>query len=67
MPSTRTLAPALEFLSRQDIYIGTSSWKYEGWLDDLYTTERYLYRGKLSPTRFERDCLEEYATVFSSV
>jgi uncharacterized protein YecE (DUF72 family) len=67
MASTPALAPALEHLRREQIYLGTSSWKYEGWLGDLYTPERYLYRGKLSKTRFERDCLEEYATTFSSV
>ena len=32
---------------REDnIWIGTSSWKYEGWLDQIYTRERYLSRGK---------------------
>lgn len=67
MPSTHALAPALEALRRQNIHLGTSSWKYEGWLGDLYSPDRYLYRGKLSSTRFERNCLAEYAEVFSSV
>lgn len=67
MPSTRALAPALEALRHDNIYVGTSSWKYEGWLGDLYDADRYYYRGKLSQTRFERNCLTEYAEVFSSV
>lgn len=57
----------LSALAREHIYLGTSSWKYEGWLGQLYDEQRYLYRGKLSTTRFERDCLAEYAETFSSV
>ena len=57
----------LDQLAAQGIYLGTSSWKYEGWLGQLYDEQRYLYRGKLATTRFERLCLEEYAEVFSSV
>jgi len=41
----------------QGVYLGTSSWKYEGWLGQLYTAERYEYRGKIAKSRFERDCL----------
>jgi uncharacterized protein YecE (DUF72 family) len=49
------------------VFIGTSSWKYEGWLGQLYTPSRYEYRGKVAKTRFERDCLGEYAEVFKTV
>jgi uncharacterized protein YecE (DUF72 family) len=49
------------------VFIGTSSWKYEGWLGQLYTPGRYEYRGKVAKTRFERDCLSEYAEVFKTV
>jgi len=49
------------------VFIGTSSWKYDGWLGQLYTLARYEYRGKLAKTRFERDCLTEYAEVFKTV
>jgi len=49
------------------VYVGTSSWKYEGWMGQLYTAERYEYRGKVAKTRFERDCLREYAEVFKTV
>jgi uncharacterized protein YecE (DUF72 family) len=54
-------------LAVQGVYLGTSSWKYEGWLGQLYTNERYEYRGKMAKTRFERDCLREYAEVFKTV
>lgn len=47
--------------------MGTSSWKYEGWLGALYTPARYEYRGKVARTRFERECLSEYAEVFKTV
>jgi uncharacterized protein YecE (DUF72 family) len=54
-------------LARQGIYLGTSSWKYEGWCGQIYGEQRYLTRKKWSQARFERDCLEEYAEVFPSV
>ena len=49
---------------RENIWIGTSSWKYEGWLDQIYTRDRYLTRGKFSQKRFEAECLAEYAETF---
>jgi uncharacterized protein YecE (DUF72 family) len=61
------LARRLAALAAQGIYLGTSSWKYPGWLGGLYTEDRYRYRGKLSDTRFQQHCLEEYATVFPTV
>ena len=54
-------------LATQGVFIGTSSWKYEGWFGQLYTPARYEYRGKAAKTRFERDCLAEYAKVFKTV
>ena len=54
-------------LAAGGIYLGTSSWKYEGWLGQLYSADRYQYRDKLAKTRFERDCLREYAEVFKTV
>ena len=62
-----SLAERLRALAAQRIYLGTSSWKYEGWLADIYTPERYLTRGKLSVKRFEAECLAEYAEVFPIV
>lgn len=54
-------------LAAKGIFVGTSSWKYEGWFGQLYTPARYEYRGKIAKTRFERDCLNEYAEVFRTV
>jgi uncharacterized protein YecE (DUF72 family) len=54
-------------LAAKGVYVGTSSWKYEGWFGQLYSPARYEYRGKVAKTRFERDCLSEYAEVFKTV
>jgi uncharacterized protein YecE (DUF72 family) len=54
-------------LAAEGIFVGTSSWKYQGWLNQLYTPARYEYRGKVAMTRFERSCLAEYAEVFKTV
>ena len=54
-------------LAARNVFIGTSSWKYEGWLGSLYTSVRYEYRGKVAAKRFERECLVEYAEVFKTV
>jgi uncharacterized protein YecE (DUF72 family) len=54
-------------LAARGAYIGTSSWKYEGWMGQLYTPDRYLYRGKVANTRFQKGCLAEYAEVFKTV
>ncbi|MEM7145137.1 MAG: DUF72 domain-containing protein [Verrucomicrobiota bacterium] len=67
MPFSRSLTPTLASLADQNVYLGTSSWKYPGWIGQLYTEDRYLYRGKVAKTRFERNCLEEYGEVFKSV
>jgi len=54
-------------LAAKGVYLGTSSWKYQGWMNQLYTPSRYEYRGKVAAKRFERDCLAEYAEVFKTV
>ena len=61
------LASKLDALRQSDIYIGTSSWKYEGWLDQIYSRDRYMTRGRFSNKRFEQECLAEYAEVFPIV
>lgn len=61
------IARKVSELAASNIYIGTSSWKYEGWLGQLYTPERYSYRGKVAISRFDAGCLEEYAEVFKTV
>lgn len=61
------LAPRLQELASRQIYFGTSSWKYEGWMGQIYTRERYLSRGKFSQKKFEAECLAEYAKTFPAV
>ena len=61
------LAKKLDELRQSEIFIGTSSWKYEGWLDQIYTRDRYKTRGRFSNKRFEQECLAEYAEVFPIV
>ena len=61
------LAGRLRSLTAQNIWIGTSSWKYPGWLDQIYSRDRYTTRGKFSQKRFEAECLAEYAATFPIV
>ncbi len=61
------LAGGLHALAAQNIFIGGSSWKYEGWLGQIYTRERYLTRGRFSQKIFEQECLREYAETFPTV
>jgi uncharacterized protein YecE (DUF72 family) len=61
------LAGRLRALSAENIWIGTSSWKYEGWLGQVYSPDRYLTRGRFSKKRFETECIAEYAETFPIV
>lgn len=61
------LAAQLRHLAGQGVYLGTSSWKYPGWIGTIYERDRYVWRGRFSNARFERDCLAEYAQVFPTV
>ncbi len=61
------LKAAVAALAQEGIFIGTSSWKYEGWLGMLYTPERYMTRGRLSRAKFEKNCLAEFTEVFKTV
>jgi uncharacterized protein YecE (DUF72 family) len=61
------LGKRLRALAEQHIFIGTSSWKYDGWLDQIYTRERYLSHGKFSQKQFEAECLKEFAETFPIV
>lgn len=64
---TERLKGKLTELARQNILIGSSSWKYEGWLGQIYTHDRYLSRGRFSQKRFQAECLNEYAETFPIV
>jgi len=54
-------------LAHQGVFIGTSSWKYPGWLGQLYDQSRYVWHGRYSESRLQRLCLIEYAEVFKTV
>ena len=65
LPETaRRLAGKLARLAERGVHLGTSSWKYEGWLGSIYARERYVERGRFSKKRFETGCLQEYGRIF---
>jgi uncharacterized protein YecE (DUF72 family) len=61
------LAERLRRLAAEGIYIGGSSWKYEGWIGQVYTRANYLARGRFSRQLFASTCLKEYARTFPTV
>jgi uncharacterized protein YecE (DUF72 family) len=61
------LAERIAALAREGVFIGTSSWKYEGWLGQIYSRSNYLVRGRYSRRFFETTCLKEYAATFPTV
>jgi uncharacterized protein YecE (DUF72 family) len=63
----QALAKQLAELAREDIWIGTSSWKYEGWVGQIYSRDRYMTRGRFSKKSFEAECLAEFAETFPIV
>src|SRR5690349_12035872 len=68
MPFDRAqIAKTVQDLGAQNIFIGTSSWKYRGWCGMLYEEDRYIYRGRFAESRFNQGCLSEYAEVFKTV
>lgn len=66
-PLAEKLAPKLKELAGQGVLIGTSSWKYEGWMGQIYSEHRYMTRGRFSQKKFQSECLDEYAKVFPIV
>jgi uncharacterized protein YecE (DUF72 family) len=60
-------AARLQALARRGIFIGGSSWKYEGWLGQIYVRSRYQTRGRFSQKLFNDTCLSEYASIFPTV
>jgi uncharacterized protein YecE (DUF72 family) len=67
LPGIRPLAERVQRLARRGIYLGTSSWKYPGWLGRVYTPGRYATRRAFSEKKFNDTCLAEYAQVFPAV
>jgi uncharacterized protein YecE (DUF72 family) len=61
------LKRSMASLAASGVFVGTSSWKYRGWRGMLYDEARYIWRGRLAESRFEKNCLTEYAEVFKTV
>jgi uncharacterized protein YecE (DUF72 family) len=61
------LKPRLKRWIERGVRFGTSSWKYPGWVGQLYTPDRYFTRGKFSRDKFELHALEEYTEFFPTV
>lgn len=61
------LAERLRRLASAGIFVGGSSWKYEGWIGQIYARSNYLSRGRFSRSLFEATCLREYAETFPTV
>lgn len=66
-PTAARLGPRLRALAEQGVFFGTSSWKYPGWIGEIYAEERYLVRGAFSERRFAAESLAEYAQTFPLV
>lgn len=66
-PAAQQLGEKLRGLAKQGVWFGTSSWKYEGWVGQVYSQERYLSRGRFSKRKFQDTCLAEYAETFPVV
>jgi uncharacterized protein YecE (DUF72 family) len=66
-PNREDLKRRVADLATKGVFIGTSSWKYFGWCGMLYDEARYVYRGKFAESRFNKNCLNEYAEVFKTV
>lgn len=66
-PDRALLRERLHALAVRNIFIGGSSWKYEGWIGQIYSRSRYETRGRFSKRLFEETCLAEYATIFPAV
>jgi uncharacterized protein YecE (DUF72 family) len=65
--SAEQIAPKLRELAKQNIYLGTSSWKYPGWIGQVYKRDYSGPRSAVNKKRFETECLAEYAEIFPTV
>jgi uncharacterized protein YecE (DUF72 family) len=66
-PQAAQLAAVLREWASKGVFFGTSSWKYPGWVGSIYSKDRYLTRNKFSKSKFEANCLTEYAETFPVV
>ncbi len=67
LPRAQKLAGQMSRLAERGIYVGGSSWKYPGWLGQIYHPLKYQTRGKFSAKKFNEECLTEYAKIFRTV
>lgn len=67
LAGAKPLADRLRGLAERGVFLGTSSWKYPGWLGRVYAASRYKTRNSFSQKKFNQTCLEEYARVFPAV
>ena len=67
MLALSSVRPVLAALAARGVYLGTSSWKYPGWMRLVYSPERYEFLGEFSESRFDDRCLAEYAETFHAV
>ena len=66
--SRRAGATRLRALAAEHIYIGGSSWKYEGWLGQIYSARAVpLARQIFEESCSRPKCLREYAETFPTV
>ena len=61
------LATQLRQLAERRLFLGGSSWKYEGWIGSIYSPGRYRVKGRFSKKCFEQECLVEYAETIPNV
>lgn len=52
-PTHRPLRAQLHQLAQESVFICTSSWKYPGWLGQIYDEARYTTRNKFSEAKFD--------------
>ena len=57
----------LKELVQRGVYLGTSSWKYPGWIGQVYKRDYSGPRSLVNKKRFETECLSEYAEIFPTV
>lgn len=67
LPRAAELGARVRRLADRGIYLGTSSWKYPGWLGTYYNPLTYQTRGRHSKKRFNDTCLSEYAEFMPTV
>lgn len=66
-PAAETLRHYALAAAERGVCVGTSSWKFQGWVGSFYDEQRYLWHNKFAESRFKQHCLDEYAEILPSV